>query len=354
MSDNLPNGGLSADAPFNVVRSACASAGVRTKPMETAADTTIALDERLVPPLDSSQRAFRFALFFALLLHAVIFIEVGRSVPRTMGDRSGASDAIAVDLVTEADLKSLESVAMPPAGAPTPPPAAVPQPPPPEPQPQPTAEPQQQPTPEPQPQPEAAQPTPKEPPPQENVPEKAQEQAALPDFESFAKDLATTPQPEPEAKAPPAEVKPAEAKPEPAKPAAKQSPPAPAKKKAQPQQQTRLDPSPQDFQNAPPGRSAGASRPPGITRSGENDDFGRAVVRALRQTMPAPQGIFGRVTVRLILTENGDLAEVRVLDASGTSLDQSVVFATKQTYFPLPPYKATLADRTFLITYVYR
>lgn len=345
MSDNLPNGGLSADAPFNVVRSACASAGVRTKPMETA-DTTISPDERLVPPLDPSQRAFRLALLFALLLHAAIFIEVGRSVSqRAVGDRSGASDAIAVDLVTEADLKSRETVAMPPPGAPAPP----------TPPPAPKAEPQVQPQPEPPAPPvpnETAEPQPKEPPPPETAPEKAQEQAAVPDFESFAKDLATTPLPVPEAKAPPAEVKPAEAKPEPAKPAEKQKPPAPAKKKAE--QQARLDPSPQDFQNAPPGRSAGASRPPGITRSGENDDFGRAVVRALRQTMPAPQGIFGRVTVRLILTENGDLAEVRVLDASGTSLDQSVVFATKQTYFPLPPYKATIADRTFLITYVYR
>ena len=80
----------------------------------------------------------------------------------------------------------------------------------------------------------------------------------------------------------------------------------------------------------------------------------RAVIRALRQTMPPPRGIFGRVTVRLLLTPNGDLAEVLLLAPSGTSLDQSVVFATKQTYFPLPPYNATVADRTFLITYVYR
>jgi hypothetical protein len=51
---------------------------------------------------------------------------------------------------------------------------------------------------------------------------------------------------------------------------------------------------------------------------------------------------------------NGDLERVEMLDASGTSLDQSVVFATKQTYFPLPPYNATQVDRTFVITYVYR
>lgn len=316
--------------------------------META-ETTLTLSERLVQPLDPSQRAFRVALVAALLLHAALFIEVGRSVPRAMGDRQGAPDAIAVDLVTEADLKSRETVAMPPAGVQAPPPAAAPQPPP-EPQPEPQTEEAAQP------QPKAVEPA-KEPPPPDKAPEKApdkpQEQAALPDFESALQDLATAPFPNEPAKTPEKE-KPAEAKPEakPAQPAEKQTPPTPAKKKPAPQ--ARLDPSQQDLQNAPPGRSAGATRPPGITRSGENDDFGRAVVRALRQTMPPPRGIFGRVTVRLILTENGDLAEVRVLDASGTSLDQSVVFATKQTYYPLPPYKSTVADRTFTITYVYR
>lgn len=315
------------------------------------ADETFALgDERLVPPLETNQRLFRMALVLALLLHAAFFIEVGRSVPRGIGDRSGVSDAISVELVSEADLKSREAVALPPAGALAPPPAAQPQP-----------EPQPEPTPEPQPQPEtAAQPAPpvarNEPPPKETP--QSQEQAALPDFQSALPDLATMPQPtEPAEKAPEPE-KPQETERkqeqkqevEPAKPAEKQTPPA----KKKPAPQAKLDPSPRDFQNAPPGRSAAASRPPGITRSGENDEFGRAVIRALRQTMPPPRGIFGRVTVRLLLTANGDLAEVQLLAPSGTSLDQSVVFATKQTYFPLPPYNATVADRTFLITYVYR
>ena len=319
------------------------TASIATEP----ADDTIALSERLVPPTEKNQRAFRLALVAAFLVHASVFIEIGRSVPRTIGDRSGVSDAIAVDLVTEADLRSRETVAMPPAGAPTPPPAAAPAPETPKP-----PDPQREP---PKPEPEAAVPAPKEPAPQETP----QKQAALPDFETVLQDLATSPLPREEAKQEPEksqETKDAkeskEAPQETAKPAEKKEPPPPAKKKAQAQEQARLDP--REFQNAPPGRSAAASRPPGITRSGENDEFGRAVIRALRQTMPPPRGIFGRVTVRLILTENGDLAEVRVLDASGTSLDQSVVFATRQTYFPLPPYNATVADRTFLITYVYR
>src|SRR5262249_48334318 len=48
------------------------------------------------------------------------------------------------------------------------------------------------------------------------------------------------------------------------------------------------------------GRDASVGRPPNITRSGENDEFGRGVVRALRRTMPGPSGVAGRVTIRLL------------------------------------------------------
>jgi protein TonB len=319
---------------------------------EPIAEETLALPERLVPPLERGQRLFRAALVLALLLHAAFFVEVGRSIPRTVGDRSGSPDAISVDIVTAADLASRETVALPPAGAPSSQPPAqaqeTPQP----------AEPQTEPeTPAPEPAPKAAEPQKPEPAEKEEAAEapqpeakdssKSEKPALLPDFESALPDLATIPQPQ-ENESEAAEPAPKQA--EPAPPAREQAPP---KKKPQ-QKQARLDPSPQDLQSAPPGRSASASRPPGITRSGENDEFGRGVVRALRMTMPPPRGTFGRVTVRLILTQNGDLAEVRVLAPSGTQLDQSVVFATKQTYFPLPPYNSTDADRTFTITYVYR
>jgi protein TonB len=318
-----------------------------------AADDTIALSERLVPPSERGQRLFWYALGFAFLFHAALFIELARTVPkRAVGDRSGETDAIAVELVTAADLRSLESVASPPPGAPAPPPAvAQPEPTPPQPEPP-------QPEPPAEPPPKAAEPAP--PPPAPKPPEPAVEpKSALPDFESVLPDLATLPQPTEPPKEPepqkPEEAKPQEKVPEPAQPADTR-PVAPAAKK-KPQQQARLQPtpSPKDLMSAPPGRSAAATRPPGITRSGENDEFGRAVIRALRQTMPPPNGALGRVTVRLLLTENGDLAQVQVLEPSGVpGMDQNVVFATRQTYFPLPPYKATVADRTFIITYVYR
>lgn len=345
-----------------------------------ATEDTVGPTERLVPPLDTGQRAFRIALGVAFLIHAAFLIQIGRAVPRAVGNPAGQPDAIAVDLVSAADLKSREAFALPPPGAsplaPSPPPQ--PQTPPPEPAveptpptpPEPVVEPKPVP-PEPAPPPEVKTPEVPKPdaevtPPEAPKPDSKTaetEKSTLPDFEATLPDLATVPmpsekdeaaeppKPEPDAKQdakPKEEPKPKEeTKPKDAKR------PEPAKKKS-----AALDvrpPSPQELANAPAGRSAAATRPPGITRSGENDDFGRAVVLALRGTMPPPRGVLGSVVVRLILTENGDLANVQVLQASGRAgLDESVVFATKQTYFPLPPYKSTLADRTFTIRYVYR
>jgi TonB family protein len=95
-------------------------------------------------------------------------------------------------------------------------------------------------------------------------------------------------------------------------------------------------------------------RPPGITRSGENDDFGRDVVKALRKTMPAHQKIFGKVTVRILLSPNGDLVELQMVRGSGDPiLDQTVMFAVRQSVFPFPPKGSTAVDRTFMITYIY-
>ena len=104
---------------------------------------------------------------------------------------------------------------------------------------------------------------------------------------------------------------------------------------------------------APAGRSAAFARPPNITRSGENDEFGRGVIRALRRTMPSSERL-GQVTIRLFLSETGNLLEARLIRSGGDPImDQNVVFAAKQSSFPIPPNGATVADRTFLVTYVY-
>jgi TonB family protein len=105
---------------------------------------------------------------------------------------------------------------------------------------------------------------------------------------------------------------------------------------------------------APGGRAAAVMRPPGITRSGENDDFARGVIRALRRTMPTVDRP-GRVTIRLLLSDKGNIREVQLVRSGGDPMmDQSVVFAAKQASFPLPPVGATPADLQFLVTYVYQ
>ena len=102
------------------------------------------------------------------------------------------------------------------------------------------------------------------------------------------------------------------------------------------------------------GGSSAVQRPPGITRSGENDEFARNVIRALQKTMPRERAN-GRVTVRIVLSENGSRADVKLLKSGGDpDLDFNVMFAARQTAYPFPPNNSTLVDRTFTVTYIYR
>jgi TonB family protein len=374
------------------------------------ADETLTLDARIAPPVDKRQRNFMIALGFALLVHVAFLVEVSRGISeremRRVGAENGSDNAIAVELVTEKDLQSLSSVSLQPGGAPAmkpsvqpeqaPPPPAEP-PPTPEPQPEPTkaAEPLPELKAEPTPEPKIAEPPPPEPKTAEpTVTAEAKAEPSetkpppAPAFEPLNPDLADMPSPSDAKEAPPPEAEkeesPPEAKkvepeaaekklePEPAKkqvqpePAQKQVKPETAEKAAKPQppakkkqQQAKLDfappPAMPGTSSGGPGRATAATRPPGITRSGENDRFGIAAIRALAQTFPMLKETYGRVTVRLLLNQNGDLVDVRVVAPSGKpGLDQSVVFSTKQASFPLPPRNSTEIDRTFIVTYVYR
>ena len=131
---------------------------------------------------------------------------------------------------------------------------------------------------------------------------------------------------------------------------------APAKQ-AKPKQQAHLDlslPSNTPTATAPQGGASSVTRPPGVTRSGENDEFGRGVIRALRKTMPMLD-VTGRVTVRIVLSQRGDKADVRLVRSGGNKdLDFEVMFSVNQASFPFPPKGASVADRTFLVTYIYR
>jgi TonB family protein len=302
------------------------------------------------------ERNFWIALACASVLHASLFVGAIASKPKRLGDPSGADNAISVSLVTEADLESRATVAEEPQPPPGPPP-----------------QPSQQPQPEkpPPPKPEAKQePQPPEPqPPKPEEQETKSEQAPQPDDAKPAdkpeQKVAKEEDPKAIDDAPdllslqtenPENMK-SEEKPKPkpktetAKSAAKSAPKKTQKKMASLDLSTPKSLMQPSFGG---GRSAGLQRPPGITRSGLNDAFARAVIRALQQTMPQLTDVTGRVTIRILLSESGNVVEVRLLaGAKNSTLNQDVVFAARQTSYPIPPSGSNLADRTFMVTYIY-
>jgi TonB family protein len=254
------------------------------------------------------QPIFWLWLACAALVHAAFIVGIGGSSLRRMGEAGGMPDAINVELVDEADLRS----EAPPASA-TPPGAAV--------------------------QPPRPAPQPPQPPQQPLEPDPAHASEAAPSFHAPIPPLAATPD-----------------WPSPTESKAAQTKDAPAKQ-ARPKPQAHLDlslPSDLPAATAPQGAASSVSRPPGVTRSGENDEFGRGVIRALRKTMPMLD-VRGRVTVRIVLSPRGDKADVRLVQSGGDkNFDFEVMFSVNQASFPFPPKGATVTDRTFLVTYIYK
>jgi periplasmic protein TonB len=286
-------------------------------------------------PRQVPERRFWIGLSCVLLLHASAILGVGRSQPRHLGERDGSPDAISVEFVDPSELGG-ERAAPPLTPTNSPPSRAV-------------AAADTGSTTSPPPAPNEAAPAAS---PSAAAPAA---EAASPKFAApFLEDnsAATSPS-KGEAAAPPA---PAEtlAPPSADPPGATADPPmqATGKAKTSPKLSLQLD-LPPNFV-APSGLSTAAVRPPDITRSGENDEFGRRVIRALRQTMPPARGEVGKVTVRLLLSATGDLSELQLVrPATDATLTQSVVFAVRQSSFPIPPTGATRSDRTFLVTYIY-
>lgn len=263
-----------------------------------------AVVRRVLAARRAQERKFWIGVACAAMLHAALFVGFGgASSPKVLGERDASPEGITVELLDEADFKSRTTVPVQQASQSANPATtgsvAPPPPPPPEPE-----------------HPPARAPEPKK----TAAIEKAPDKSPAPD------------------------------------PARKQSStdPAPKTKSAMAASSDPLQLGLPDISFAPPGRSSAVARPPGITRSGENDDFGRGVIRALRQTMPAST-VLSQVTVRLLLSETGNLVEVRLIRSGGDPiLDQNVVFAVKQSNFPIPPIGSTVLDRTFMVTYVYR
>jgi protein TonB len=283
-------------------------------------------------PRQVPERRFWIGLSCVALLHASAILGAGRSLPRHLGERDGSPDAISVELVDPSELggpRASPPVAPAPMAPPRPvAPANVGS--------------TMNPPPTPSEDAATARPAPAAP-----ATEAASPSVAVPILEdkkaaASASKKEAAASPTPESLAPPSA-----AQPEPS-PSAE----ATGKAKVNPKLSLQLD-LPPNFV-APSGLSTAAVRPPDITRSGENDEFGRRVIRALRQTMPPARGEVGKVTVRLLLSATGDLSELQLVrPAADPALTQSVVFAVRQSSFPIPPTGATRSDRTFLVTYIY-
>ncbi|MEQ1696295.1 MAG: TonB family protein [Hyphomicrobiaceae bacterium] len=304
-----------------------------------------------LPPAVQENGRFTAAIIAALALHLCALV-LGLYTPtaRHMGEEAGSPDGVTVEIVDANELSSLPG--QPPAAPAPPAMEAVPSP-------KVSAVAQQPPTePAPDLKPSTSEEAPKEAlkeAPDELPNETAKEtpEPTQPPAPPAAKlqDLDPNlfkiePQSQPKTDAKPAQLPP---------PAAKARPPAKPEKPEKPAQLSMTVPTPSfTSSNDMSGRSAGISRPAGITRSGLNDEFGRGVIRALRQTMP-PNGRAARATVRFVLSTNGNILEVELVQTSGDpTLDRNVVFAVKQANFPIPATNLTALDRQFRVTYVYR
>ncbi len=278
------------------------------------ADSTHGRAEHLAATKISRQPIFLIGLIGAVAVHAALILGLIGSPSRYIGDPEGSSRVINVELIDEAEFQN----SAPSTSRPDNPPSAATVAPPPQPE-TPRAQPE-----EPRAQPE--EPSASEP----DLPQKSAEQPPL----ETEKPKTPSPQDTPE-KRKVTEID----------PNYELKPPAPLDLRV-------------PFYATTTGAqrsSSGATRPPGITRSGENDKFGRDVIRSLRKMMPPPRGIKGRVTIRIFLDGQGNIAKAELVQSGGNrELDQSVLFSAQQATFPYPPKGATVADRTFRVTYIYR
>jgi TonB family protein len=313
-----------------------------------AEGSALTLEEHLAALRAERPRVFWLGLTFALLVHALFIIGIGRSTNRTLGKEDGAADAIAVEIVDGATLKDSMAPPAPPASAS--PAKPMPQEQPQQPQ---QAQPEVPPTP-PTPPEVAAQPPPPTPP-----DAKAAEQALPEDFADTLSALQETPADQEKPKKAPEAEKPVPKQaekqpPKPKQPQQQQAKPKPPQKRTQTSALDLSLPTDDGPDSDEGGAGSAVQRPPGITRSGENDEFARNVIRALQKTMPRERAN-GRVTVRIVLSENGSRADVKLLKSGGNpDLDFNVMFAARQTAYPFPPGNSTLVDRTFTVTYIYR
>ena len=270
---------------------------------------------------------FWIGLALAVALHGAPFLWFGHSssapsMQQRMGERDGDPEAITVDVMDETAIAALA----PPPPTPPPQPESAPSPP------VPVLEPPKPPTPAekakpppPEQQAVAAPETPGDLPPERPPQKKPTESAELMKelVELFAPDPVRNNQPRDTV------------------------PPTPPRDASEP---NRVLETPMEFQFS----SGGVGRPVDITRSGENDDYGRNVIRALKETIPDPHLLVGTVGIKFLLSETGQLLELQLVKSSGYPiLDQSIVLAVNRSRFPVSARGSKVADRVFLVMYIY-
>jgi protein TonB len=93
---------------------------------------------------------------------------------------------------------------------------------------------------------------------------------------------------------------------------------------------------------------------PGLARLGEASPFVRSVIRILKNTMPKPAGMRGRVLIQLMVGASGDIEAIRVARSSGRpELDRFVLERVAKTKLAPPPATASPRERIFQISYEY-
>jgi TonB family protein len=93
---------------------------------------------------------------------------------------------------------------------------------------------------------------------------------------------------------------------------------------------------------------------PGAARLGEASPFVRGVIRTLKNQMPRPPGMKGKVVVQLLIGATGEIEAIRVVRPSGRpDLDRFVVERVAKTKLAAPPATASMRERLFQISYEY-
>lgn len=92
---------------------------------------------------------------------------------------------------------------------------------------------------------------------------------------------------------------------------------------------------------------------PGATHIGKSDEFARAVIWALAATKPMGNGKWGSSIVTFLVSAEGRVEGLRLLKSADDNwLDTAALMSVKQARMPVPPPGLPAGDRTFNVEYI--